>query len=54
MHPRMPAYIHTESGPPTAHALHDHDPRWKGKRGGPTTDAPSVTERPELTTVDTV
>jgi hypothetical protein len=29
MHPRIPTYIHTETGPPTGHMLHDDDHRVK-------------------------
>ena len=53
MCPKLPSYIHTESGPPTAHALHDDDPRWnKKKTGDAEPEAPGVAERPD--TVDTV
>ena len=51
MHPRMPSYIHTEAGPPTAHALHDRDPRWKNKKGTAAAEAPSVSERPNVDVV---
>lgn len=33
--PRMPAYIHTETGPPTAHLLREDDPRFKNRAGSP-------------------
>ena len=57
MHPRIPTYIHTETGPPTGHMLHDDDHRVKkqaasGKMGGKgggdvvTDDAPPTPERP--------
>ena len=36
MKPRIPTYIHTETGPATGHMLHAEDPRHKGhaKSGG--------------------
>ena len=44
MVPRMPTYIHTESGPPTAHMLHGDDPRFK--KGKTEADAPAPAQRP--------
>ena len=48
--PRMPTYIHTETGPPTAHLLRDDDRRFKNKANGGV-ESPSATPRPDAVVV---